>query len=242
MKYIKHYEELKSTTYKKVADRLKRKHPERSKRLNDWSKEVENEEDIVKGLKEYDDSVSKYSKFGKFTFLMNNEPMEFYLCIAFYRDYFTDGDLEPGTTTSLIFEFLFIPVDLEEFKKIQSLDTEESYKNKFYRPGGKIILSFNITDDFFKMDNIPELRLTTDDNYEADIKLSDRSSALRLKRLIRSFFTSREYPSFYDSKYPSMYSDIDSALSETGLSSEHGLTMDDFIKMIDNLSINQMYN
>ena len=259
MKYLKKFnEELKSTTYKSAADKLSYRHTARSKALSDFSdvrlkKEQEEEKRIAlenerikkeKEYKEWQDEIKRYSPFGLFTFKIkpDNEPAfeeDFYLMVTHWYD---EGfhEVEQNSGTYLNFDFHLVPKDIETYNKVRSCaewDWQDGYRFHIWR--GWV----NITTREY--DCVVESFVTdTADNFDGQIDIADRKTALKFKRLMSGIFSNKDYPDYvatYHETYPSLYNAVEATLAQSGISSDFGLEMSHITDCINKISVNSLY-
>lgn len=247
MKYLKSFnEELKSTTYKSAARKLKKLgHLDRSKELSKWGDEASNRE----SNKRWQKNIEDYSKFGKFKLKITNPETkqsmvgEFYLSIYLEKESFED-ELESMIDDGRGYIWMpvnIIPVDEETLNKCIDNFSEPDYYNGSF-PGLSITLSFNIDKAGMDMEFTKYILESYDPSLSGDIKIADRASAGRLKRLLVKIFSEKElnYPSGYlDSSFYDMIHDVFGA--EFGLSTDFGFSPELVASYIKSLSVNEMY-
>ena len=250
MKYLKKFnEELKPLTYRNAARKLKKMgHSDRASELEDWSVKKEGDINYIKWQK----SIEEYAKFG--TFKLNieldhptkkgNIKDDFYLDIVFDVDCFIDSlyDREGNgnRTGSISFFVGIIPTTEELKKKCDEMLPEPDMGNGFYW-GMSIGLDFEIVNDEV---NFTKFYIGNyDERISGDVSLADRSSAGKLRNLLKKMFTD---PSL---NYPSGRTDVEyryqsfeqSILSEAGFSSDYGFRLEDAAEFLNTISPNTMY-
>jgi len=259
MKYLKKFnEELKSTTYKSAADKLRYKHSARAKALDNFSnirlKEEEEEAARIalerekirkeKEYKEWQEEIKRYSPFGLFTFRIkpdNKDAFEedFYLMVTHYYDKGHD-EVQQNSETWINFDFHLVPKDIETYEKVLNCaewDWQDGYRFHIWRGWVNIkTREYDCEVNSFTTD--------TADNFAGRIEIADRKTALKFKRLLYSIFTSKEYPdhvSDYHETHPSLYNSVESELAESGISSDFGLEMSNIADCINKISVNSLY-
>jgi hypothetical protein len=162
MKYLKKFnEELKSSTYKSAATKLKNiGHVRRSTNIQDWAAKVESDEKLAK-KKELIEKLSPYGTFQldiyssiynfqtrqrKIDKVMEGE--DFYIGIHLNTDYFSDLIFDhinhEGNTLMIPFELYIIPANNECDAKISNLESIESYSSQYWLNNMTLGLSENI--------------------------------------------------------------------------------------------------
>ena len=260
MKYLKKFnEELKSTTYKSAADKLSYRHTARSKALSDFSdvrlKEEQEEEKRIalenerikkeKEYKEWQDEIKRYSPFGLFTFKIkpDNEPAfeeDFYLMVTHWYDEDHHGEIEQNSQTWLNFDFHLVPKDIETYNKVRSCaewDWQDGYRFHIWRGYVNIkTKEYDCEVEAFSTD--------TADNFDGQIDIADRKTALKFKRLMLGIFSNKDYPDFvgsYHETHPSLYNAVEATLAHSGISSDFGLEMSHIADCINKISVNSLY-
>ena len=259
MKYLKKFnEELKSSTYKSAADKLKYNHSARSKSLSDFSdvrlKEEQEEEKRIalenerikkeKEYKEWQDEIKRYSPFGLFTFKIKPDggsafEEDFYLMVTHWYD---EGfqEIEQNSGTYLNFDFHLVPKDIETYNKVRSCaewDWQDGYRFHIWR--GWV----NITTKEYDCE-VNNFVTDTADNFDGQIEIADRKTALKFKRLMSGIFSNKDYPDYvasYHETYPSLYNAVEATLAESGISSDFGLEMSHIADCINKISVNSLY-
>jgi hypothetical protein len=260
MKYLKKFnEELKSSTYKSAADKLKYNHSARSKELSDFGdvrlkeeqeevKRIELEKDRIRKEKEYkewQDEIKRYSPFGLFTFKIKPDgesafEEDFYLMVTHWYDEGHYGEIEQNTQTYLNLDFHLIPKDIETYNKVRSCsnwDWQDGYRFHIWR--GYI----NITTKEYDC-QVDGFVTDTADNFDGRIEIVDRKTALKFKRLMVGIFSNKQYPDYvasYHETYPSLYNAFEATLAESGISSDFGLEMSHIADCINKISVNSLY-
>lgn len=229
MKYLKKFnEELKPSTYRRAASKLKKMggfNIDRAKNLTDWAEKREADDSIIK----WEKNIEEFSKFGKFKLnIANKFTGDFYLDLSFDRDSFLDeyGSIEEGDYEIRLGFFVgAIPVDEETRVKTLETVSEDDFGNGFIWSN---ILSFEIK----IMSGSYEISDLSFEDYDegltGGVELADRASAGKLRSLLVSLF---ENPNL---NYPSGYNDFDYfyemfeslILAGAGLSSDLGMSME----------------
>ena len=231
------YEELDTTNYVKVADKLRSKHPERARKLIDHAELVE----LQNKRKEYKLNLIKmdsnrfniniesyrYSKKnGKFT---TTKVLDSYNNCALYiyfdpkENYYNlseaEQELESGDTRGCIeFYLKFMPESYDDYINIDTSDPTYLY---FY---------YNLNKGSLK---ITSLSLS-------NFSFSDRKSSGRFLKIIKDIVDKKityKNDSTKDMSYDIEYN----FLAKYGVSSEYGLSMDDFVQVINKTSANELY-
>ena len=254
MKYLKKFnEELKSSTYKSAADKLNYRHTARSKALSDFSdlrlKEEQEEEKRIalenerikkeKEYKEWQDEIKRYSPFGLFTFRIKPDGSsafeeDFYLMVTHWYD---EGFHE---IEYLNFDFHLVPKDIETYNKVRNCadwDWQDGYRFHIWR--GWV----NITTKEYDCE-VNNFVTDTADNFDGQIEIADRKTALKFKRLMSGIFSNKDYPDYvasYHETYPSLYNAVEATLAESGISSDFGLEMSHIADCINKISVNSLY-
>lgn len=250
MKYLKKFnEELKSTTYKSAADKLKYKHPVRASHLSDFSairlKEEEDEKEKIakeREYKEWEENIKKYSPFGTFRFNINTNSgpvfeADFYLLVSHWYD---DEEISQDSEFWLNLDFQLIPKDIETYERVKSCgrwDWQDGYTFHIWR--GWVNIKTREYDC-----EVSSFSTDTADNFSGRIEISDRKTALKFKRLMVSIFTTKDYPDFVGEQnkpYPSLYNKFEATLAESGISSDFGLEMNHIADCINKISVNSLY-
>jgi len=243
MKHLKKFnEELKPSTYRRAASKLKKMggfNVDRAKDLTDWADKREADDSIIKWKK----NIEEFSKFGKFKLNIANKFIgEFYLDLSFDRDSFLDEyeSIRDGNCEIRLGFFVgAIPADEET--RIKTLETvpEDDFGNGFIWSN---ILSFGITIDPGSYE-ISDLSFEDyDDTLTGGVELADRASAGRLRSLLVSLF---ENPNL---NYPSGYNDFDYfydmfetlILAGAGLSSDLGMSMEQLAEYVKKFSASEL--
>jgi len=254
MKYLKKFnEELKSSTYTSAANKLNYRHPVRSKALTDFStirlKEEELESERLKleaeklrndkKYTEWKENIKRYSPFGLFNFTLTPKNGEsftdsFYLMVTHWYD--GDEDIKNNTDIFLNLSYFLIPKDDEGSEKLSKFDWDydDGITKHIWR--GWLKIHLNEYDC-----NVEKLELDGTDNYDGRIEITDRSTALKFKRLMMGIFTSKEYPDYIGSEYPSLYNRLEGTLAESGISSDYGLEMSQIANYINTITVNSLY-
>ena len=251
MKYIKLFnEELKSDTYFSAAKRLKSRHPGRSKKLDDHGDEIrrkEEEEEKRKSEEELREkwlkNIEKYSPFGiiDYKFEPSGEEyggiIECYPIITFYNDGFLGNNFDFDETVTLQLDVILIPANEEALEHMEGIEDHiDDFYNKYMISFSRVYISIDLYNDSFG--NL-EFNIYETDDFYGSIEIADRKSAVRFKNILKSIFINKTYPDF--SKFDSVYSRIQASLAETGISSDFGLASNDIYKLINNLSVNDLY-
>lgn len=258
MKHIKKFNELKSTTYYSAADKLSNiGHNKRSSKLNNYANDIElielEEKERIKKekeiesqnrkYKEWQENIKKFSPFGLFKIKIDELVQDYYLVIDYCSDMFLDNDFMENSRIYMHFPICIIPPDIDTYNKLKELDYEFDNKTDYIHS----IFKVNVIIELNQYDSeVIKFELCDSENVDnvEKIDIADRRSAYKFKKLFKSFFTSKEYPTngFWSTKYKSLYNQIDLSLAESGVSSEFGLSMDDIVTCIDKTSINSLYS
>lgn len=242
MKYLKKFnEELKPWTYRRAANKLKKMgHLDRAQDLEDWADKRENDDNSVK----WERAKQEFSRFGKFKVKTTNPNTketcigDFYLDITFDEVSFIESvdDSDPG----IWFMIGAIPVDEETKERFDKCLPDPDMGNGFY-------WMFSAGIHYKKEEGKIEFTKFWIDVYDEYIcgesRLADRGSAGRFKNLLIKLFTdsSLNYPSGYTNA-DTIYEVFErSILSESGFSSDYGLTLEDVANYVRTISPNTMY-
>lgn len=247
MKYLKKFnEELRPSTYRRAASKLKKMggfNIDRAKNLTDWAEKREADDSIIKWKK----NIEEFSKFGKFKLnIANKFTGDFYLDLNFSRDSFLDeyspiGEGEGEYEVRLGFFIGAIPVDEETRVKTLESVIEDDFGNGFIWSnmlsiGLKIIPgSYEITDIALE---------DYDEELTGGVELADRASAGRLRSLLVSLFENPNlnYPSGYND-YDYFYEMFESViLAGGGLSSDLGMKMEEIAEYIKKFPARELTN
>ena len=249
MKHIKKFnEELKSTTYHSAADKLHAiGHISRGNKLMSYgdeisTKEAQEKERIKneKNEKEWQENIKKFSPFGLFKIKIDDLIQDYHLVIHYCSDIFLDNDFMENSRIYMNFTICVIPPDINSYNKLKEIDYGFDEKTDYIHA----MLRMDVIIDLKKSySEVIKLNLYDADNSKF-AGIADRRTAYKLKRLFRSLFTSKEYPTsgFWATKYKSVYEQIDLSLAESGVSSDFGVSMDDIASTIDKTPINSLYS
>lgn len=239
MKHLKKFnEELKPSTYRSAAHKLRKLgHERRSKELEDWGKLKSSEA----SMKKWEELKSEWSKFGKATYRFmrsSKEVMrgEFYLFLSF--DDYAHLDSEIHNNTFIIsFSVGLIPVDLETLQLCED-NLPDKYFDGFYW-GNWVYLYYKIKDEVCVFDGIKV------DPYDEGISLEpeliDRKSAVTLKRhLLSCFDESEDYPADYETN--NMHDLIFTTICQRlDMQANYNLSMDSMANNIRSYSNNLLF-
>lgn len=242
MKHIKGFnEELKSIKYLQAAGKLKKlikDRPtfakaigaeERSKKLEDWAKEVEN----IEKIKRWEKKVQELSKYGEITVELSrpgspitpSKQYQFYVSIGIDAEMtienFEDHQDPENRFIPLRFWCGLVPKTIEDFKDISQNYTSEFYNGFMW--AFWIDINYKITDS-----RIERFDVTLND-YEMDesqAQIADRKSAVALKKLVTNIFDDKfDYPSGY-TDVPNMHDKIESSIIQfLEIESTYGIDM-----------------
>ncbi len=252
MKHIKKFnEELKSDTYYSAAGKLSNiGHIKRSSQLSIYGsdvklRELEEKERIKneKKYKEWQENIKKFSPFGLFKIKIDELVQDYYLEIDYNSDMFLDNDFIQGGRVYMNFSIAIIPPDVDSYNKLKELDYDFDEKTDYIHS----IFTIDVVIELNKFDSkVIKFILYYSDTVESveTVEIADRRSAYKFKKLFRSLFTNKEYPTsgFWETKYKSIYNQIDLSLAESGVSSDFGLSMEDIVLAIDKTPINSLYS
>jgi len=246
MRYLRKFnEELKSDTYRRASYKLKKLgHEDRAKELSDWSKKVENDENMVK----WEENKSQFSKFGKFKLNITNPETnktftgDFYLDLVLDRMAFEDSLDEIIADKEGVFWIAIgiIPVDQKTLNDcMQYLPDNDMYNGFFW--GLSLTLDFVLEDEQIKFTNYSLDNY--DENIAGNIKIADRSSAGRFKNLLKKMFSQPDF------NYPSGYNDFNNFYdmvydvfgAQFGLTTDYGFSPEVITDFINTMSANEMY-
>jgi hypothetical protein len=237
MKYLKKFnEELKPSTYRRAASKLKKMggfNIDRAKNLTDWAEKREADDSIIK----WEKNIEEFSKFGKFKLnIANKFTGDFYLDLNFSRDSFLDeyapiGEGDDEDYVRLGFFIGAIPVDEETRVKTLEIVTEDDFSNGFIW-SNMLSIELKIIPGSYEITDI------SIEDYDVEltggVELADRASAGRLRSLLVSLFENPNlnYPSGYND-YEYFYEMFESLiLAGAGLSSDLGMTMEQLAEYI----------
>jgi len=188
MKYLKKFnEELKSSTYKSAATKLRNiGHVRRSTNIQDWAAKVESDEKLAK-KKELIEKLSPYGTFQldiyssiynfqtrqrKIDKVMEGE--DFYIGIHLNTDYFSDLISDhinhEGNTLTIPFELYIIPANNECDAKISNLENIEAYNGQYWLNN----MSLGLSENTFYFDGF--------DRYS--FEFSNRANANKFRKLL----------------------------------------------------------
>jgi hypothetical protein len=252
MKHIKKFnEELKSDTYYSAADKFHTiGHISRGNKLMSYgdeisTKETQEKERIKneKKYKEWQENIKKFSPFGLFKIKIDELVQDYYLKIDYNSDMFLDNDFMPDSRIYMNFSVSIIPPDVDSYNKLKELDYDFDEKTDYIH----MMFRIDVITELSKFDSEAiKFNLYYADTVEGveNVQIADRRSAYKFKKLFRSLFTSKEYPTsgYWATKYKSVYNHIDLSLAESGVSSDFGLTMEDIVLAIDKTPINSLYS
>lgn len=250
MKHIKKYnEELKPATYWNAAVKLSAAgHKNRSTELHNYGSGVaykeQKEKDRIKTekkYKEWQENIEKFSPFGLFKIKIDNLIQDYYLEIDYSSDIFLDNSFKEGEQIYMEFTVSVIPPDIDSYNKLKEIDYDYDEKTDYIHS----MLRVEFTIKLNKFDSeVIKFNLYHLENSADSAEIVDRRSAYKFKKLLRSLFTSKEYPTngFWATKYKSVYNQIDLSLAESGVSSDFGLSMEDIVVFIDKTPINSLYS
>jgi hypothetical protein len=246
MRYLRKFnEELKSDTYRRASYKLKKLgHEDRAKELSDWSKKVQNDENMVK----WEENKSQFSKFGKFKLNITNPETnktftgDFYLDLVLDRMSFEDSLDEIISDRKGVFWIAIgiIPVDEKTLNDcMQYLPDNDMYNGFFW--GLSLTLDFVLEDEQIKFTNYSLDNY--DENIAGNIKIADRASAGRFKNLLKNMFSKSDF------NYPSGYNDFNNFYdmvydvfgAQFGLTTDYGFSPEVITDFINTISANQMY-
>lgn len=266
MKHLKSINELKSSTYKSAATKLKQMgHIRRSGELEQWTKEVENKERDARELENFNsfkhDVPFKINlvkaKYDSATKSRKHEIMmtgNFYLKPSFddywahdsYRDNLND-DGTVGYTFLMPFEIGIMAADeetKEKFRMIEKQLSDEVYEGVYWCQR----LYYKLINENFK-----EINPTGDYSWECrendEIMFENRAEALRFKKMFVDAVHGRN--TFGNSKWnPSMYEQLKKFFMgewlDTTYSKKQPETFNEeafqrFLDSTNKMSINQLY-
>jgi hypothetical protein len=240
MKYLKKFnEELKSSTYKKAANELKRLgHKRRSTDLENWSKEVEIREEDRK-VKEL---ISKLSPIGKFEMIIldqKNEIVfnsEFYVILYFNSDLFIDmyDDYlrypeERVNGISFHFDICLVPANDDE----KSLEFKKMFKNSSWL-GSYYISSFYVNDDINNGNNYDIIPIENDDSL-----FSNRKEAFKFKKEVIKSLIEEEHPWELKKQLLKAQNKIDEISKKVNAESIN--LIDRLLNSVKRISLNKLY-
>ena len=246
MRYLKRFnEELRSETYRRASYKLKKLgHEDRAKELSDWSKKVENDENLVK----WEEHKSELSKFGKFKLKITNPDTnkkftgDFYLSLNLDRMAFEDSLDEIIADKNGVFWIAIgiVPADEKTLNDCMGYLPDNDMSNGFFW-GLSLSLEFTLEDDQIKFNSYSLDNY--DENISGDIKIADRASAGRFKNLLKNMFSNPDfnYPSGYND-FQYFYEMVYSVFgAQFGLSSDYGFSPEVITNFINTMSANEMY-
>jgi hypothetical protein len=259
MKHIKKFnEELKSDTYYSAANKFGASgHHNRAIKLRNYGSDVEvreleekeriqkekDQKEKEKKYKEWQENIKKFSPFGLFKIKIDELVQDYYLKIDYNSDMFLDNDFMPDSRIYMNFSVSIIPPDVDSYNKLKELDYDFDEKTDYIH----MMFRIDVITELSKFDSEAiKFNLYYADTVEGveNVQIADRRSAYKFKKLFRSLFTSKEYPTsgYWATKYKSVYNHIDLSLAESGVSSDFGLTMEDIVLAIDKTPINSLYS
>lgn len=259
MKYLKYNEELKSKTYKDVADKLsKLGHHSRASILHKHSEDTLKKEAIIDWKKH----VETYSKYGKIKVLIEKDgdkefirsEEEVYFCFYPYLEPYKDETRFLTSTDThsvwkidnviVYFEMWLIPQTREQFDRIYDLLQPDYYEPKFGFQTHTFYISLELEPNHFNFKEAKNNFYYNDGSFVAGTKVSllDRPSAGRIKILLKKLFadSSLQYPVPFEDKtmYRTLLSQV---LAEPGISTECGIGMEDFAEYISKINPNYFF-
>lgn len=201
MKHLKKFnEELSPSTYLSASRKLKKLgHERRSKELEMWGKESENQ--VSK--KRWKENIEKYSPFGKATIKFMSKKSEvfrgdFYLMFTFddacNHESIIDAKQSKGYFDfSIQFAVGLIPVDDETLKTCLSKFPENYFGNGFFW-GNWVSLNYKVENEKLSFNKVSIYPY--DEGQTLSPELVDRRGALTLKRSIMACLDeNQDYPS-----------------------------------------------
>jgi len=262
MKHLKTINELKSSTYKSAATKLKQMgHIRRSGELEEWTKEVQNKEKDARELQNYNefkhDVPFKINlvkvKWDGATKTRKHDIMitgNFYLKPSFdnswAQDQYNDNADEDGTTEytyHMPFEVGIMAADeetKEKFREIESQLSDEVYEGVYWLQR----LYYKLINEGAK-----EITPTGDYSWECregdEIVFENRAEALRFKKMFVDAVHGRN--NFGNSKWiPSMYEQIKKFFMGDWLTNKQPEIFNEeafkrFLESTNRMSINQLY-
>ena len=257
MRYLKKYnEELKASTYKSAADKLKKYgHTTRSNTLMNKYNEVV----PVETFNKWQADVEKYSKYGTikvkisppqgglgFTDSNNLEPtiMDFYFKLNFWADNFNDNfvalDSDNYLNINIPLEVLIIPKNAEDFETTSSLLHVDDPVCRLFEFSIELKLrldDWSVTSTTFFIKS---------DDFDSKFSLFDRASAGRLRIILKKIFSDRDFdfPSANKNDYnETLYEELSRVIfSENQVSVDCGMRIEDIGDYINaNLNANSLF-
>ena len=286
MKYIKKFNELKTSTYVSASKKLaKIGHEDRSMNIKQHGIDMKK-----KNLYSNTDKlITQYAKYGIFNYKINDFVGNFYLKIDFLDDMFNDIydvndfndniiqtlpiaiDLIPANdetkdyvynkfneslSDSLSMECLMLWISLryftndsaniKKYPNIKSFPTDAKYEfNDLYKDES--------TGDFYIYDGFNYIKKncsvyvnsfdleTWGEYYDKKIEISDRSSALKLRKLLIEIFSNEnfDYPTRNNS---TIYDDLErTLLIQNSFSSDFGFEIESIGDYFKTISVNRFY-
>jgi hypothetical protein len=238
MRYLKKFnEELKPSTYRSAAHKLKKLgHERRSKELEDWGKLKSSE----MSMKKWEELKQEWSSFGKATYRfmkVSKEVMrgDFYLFLTF-DDYMHLDSIPNNNRFSISFSVGLIPVDEDNLKLCRE-NLPENF-NGFYW-GNWVNLYYSIKDEVCVFDGIKVDPY--DEGLSLEPELVDRKSAVTLKKhLLACFDESVDYPADYTTN--NMHDLIFTTICQRlDMQANYNLSMDSMANNIRSYSNNLLF-
>lgn len=240
MKYLKKFnEELKSSTYKRAADQLKRLgHKRRSNELENWSKEVKIREDDKKAK----ELISKLSPVGEFEMdILDNKnnklfTSKFYINLYFssdlfidmYYDYVRDSE-NYNNGFGFSFDICLVPASDDE----KSLEFKQMFKDSSWL-GSYYISSFYINDDINNGNNYDITPIENDDSL-----FSNRKEAFKFKKEFIKSLIEEDHPWELKKQVLKVQNKIDEISKEKNIESIN--LIDRLLESVKRISLNKLY-
>lgn len=266
MKHLKHFnEKLNISTYIRSVNKFKELgHNKRATNMQNWvdiKRKEAKEKARLEEIRYWEDSISKYSKFGTYKFQISDASRnktfdkivdDFYGAVVFDRAMFSDiiadeieyakSNREKECSAWLSLFMVAIPKTKEEYDKYQSMP---AIKSSMWRGGiFGLWLSFRIT-IIGDLISVTKFEIYADDGQEIRLNITDRSTAGKIKNLLAGIFKGTID---YDVKYPStglpnnLHDFIETVVcNQSGLTSDYGLNMDHFVDALKNTSANSLF-
>lgn len=245
MRYLKKFnEELKPSTYRSAAHKLKKLgHERRSKELEDWGKLKSSE----MSMKKWEELKQEWSKFGKATYRFMRSSKEvmrgdFYLFLTF--DDYTHLDSIPTTIDDvdgfyITFSAGLVPVDLETLQLCKDNLPDKHFDGYYW--GNWIYLRYSIKDEVCVFDGIKIDPY--DEGLSLEPELVDRKSAVTLKKhLLACFDESVDYLVDYSTDTNNMYDLIFTTICQKlDMQANYNLSMDSMANNIRSYSNNLLF-
>lgn len=246
MRYLRKFnEELKSSTYKKAADQLKKLgHIRRSTELENWSKEVEIREEN-KNVKEL---ISKLSPIGKFEMDILDQKNEIAFNSEFYVNLYFNSDLfidmyddylrypeSRNNGISFSFDICLVPANDDE----KSLEFKKMFKYSsslgcYCISGFYLILN----DDINNVSNYGITPIYNDNTFDNTL-FSNRKEALKFKKEFIKSLIEEEHPWELKKQLLNTQNEIDKFFKKVNTESIN--LIDRLLHSVKKISLNKLY-